>query len=222
MGQGALIGGSIIIAGIVIAGAIIFTQMPRENTQANRDTAPQDVDVAPVSEADHLLGDRNAPVTIIEYSDFECPFCSRAHPTVERVVESFDGQVAWVYRHFPLDQIHPQATPAAIASECIAELGGNDAFWQAAQALFDAQSQLGEETYVRIAQEVGVERDAFASCLASNEYGAIVTQQRNDAIAAGGRGTPFFVLVGPDGESRAVSGALPYEQFESAVNQLLN
>jgi len=94
----------------------------------------------PVLETDHVAGNPDAPITIIEYSDFQCPFCSRAHPTVARVVEESDGEINWVYRHFPLTNIHPAAYPASVASECVAELAGNDAFWVFTDTLFALQS----------------------------------------------------------------------------------
>lgn len=90
----------------------------------------------PISENDHIYGNKDAKVTVIEYSDFECPFCRSFHPVVERAVNSFDGEVNWVYRHFPLEAIHPNARNMAHASECVAELGGNDAFWAFSDQLF--------------------------------------------------------------------------------------
>src|SRR3989344_6312937 len=85
---------------------------------------------------DHVRGDRNARMLLIEYSDFECPYCKSFHPTAQQIVDEYKGRVAWVYRHFPLDSIHPKARTAAIASECVTELGGKDAFWAFADELF--------------------------------------------------------------------------------------
>lgn len=89
-----------------------------------------------LKENDHVNGDRDAKVLLVEYSDFQCPFCQRFHPTTKQVLEQFGKDVALVYRHFPLDQIHPYARPAAVASECVAEIGGNDAFWKFADKAF--------------------------------------------------------------------------------------
>lgn len=91
--------------------------------------------VNPITDADHIKGPRNAAVTVIEYSDFDCPFCSRFHATMDQVASANDD-VAWVYRHFPLAQLHPNARSIAIASECVAELGGNEAFWTFADGYF--------------------------------------------------------------------------------------
>jgi len=89
-----------------------------------------------VLNSDHILGEREAQVYLIEYSDFQCPFCQRFHPVTKQVLEEYDGEVSVVYRHFPLDQIHPLARGAAEASECAAELGGNEAFWGFVDAAF--------------------------------------------------------------------------------------
>lgn len=86
--------------------------------------------VVPIDfETDHILGDKSARVAIIEYSDYQCPFCHRVHPTYQQIMEEYDGKVMWVFRHFPLS-FHPEAMPLAIASECVATLKGNDAFWK--------------------------------------------------------------------------------------------
>lgn len=86
----------------------------------------------PVTSADHIRGDINAPVKIVEFSDIDCPFCKRFHTTMLEVMNTYgkEGKVAWVYRHFPLTQLHPDAANKAEASECVAELGGNDKFWE--------------------------------------------------------------------------------------------
>ena len=87
------------------------------------------INMKPISDSDHILGDKNAPVKIVEFSDTECPFCKRFHTTMQQVVKDSNGQVAWVYRHFPLDQLHSKARKEAEATECAAELGGNEKFW---------------------------------------------------------------------------------------------
>jgi len=89
-------------------------------------------------EGDHTNGDADARIQIVEYSDFECPFCGRFHETMNQVMAQYgeSGDVNWTYRHFPLDQIHPQARPLAIASECVAELGGNEKFWEFSNIMF--------------------------------------------------------------------------------------
>lgn len=91
----------------------------------------------PVDESDHIRGSSDAKVKLIEYSDFECPFCKRHHPVMQQLVSTYsESDFAWVYRHLPLTSIHPKAQPFAEASECAAEIGGNDGFWAFADAVF--------------------------------------------------------------------------------------
>ena len=101
-------------------------------------TTPYPGEMPPVESNEHILGNINtAKVTIVEYSDFECPFCARFHPILEKVYNESNGEIAWVYRQFPLVQIHKNAMERAIASECIASIKGNDAFWKYADLLFN-------------------------------------------------------------------------------------
>lgn len=92
----------------------------------------------PIADDDHVYGSREAAITMIEFSDFQCPYCARAHPTVTQIVAESDGEINWVYRHLPLGN-HPAAYPASVASECARELNGDDAFWAFADALFAQQ-----------------------------------------------------------------------------------
>jgi len=96
----------------------------------------QEVNIDPVTQDDWIKGDKNAPISIVEYSDIDCPFCKRHHPTLDQLVEEYDGQVNWVYRHFPLDQLHPDARKKAEASECAGDQGGNEAFWEFLDLLY--------------------------------------------------------------------------------------
>jgi len=89
-----------------------------------------------ISEKDHVRGNRSAKIKLVEYSDFECPFCQRFHLTAKQVLDEYGNDVAWVYRHFPLDQLHPKARPTAEASECVYELGGDEAFWKFTDEVF--------------------------------------------------------------------------------------
>jgi len=115
--------------------ALITEALKNESAFGNSDSLAAE-NMRPVGVDDHVRGDRSAPVMLVEYSDFECPFCAQFHPTLEKALDDFDGQVAWTYRHFPLTSIHAEALPAALASECAAELGGEDAFWDFADSLF--------------------------------------------------------------------------------------
>jgi len=178
----------------------------------------------PVSrDRDHIRGNAGAPVTLVEYSDFECPFCKSFHATVKKVVDESKGQVRWVYRHFPLDQIHPvKARKEAAASECAAELGGNEAFWKFADRLFEvtpSNNKTDIDTVLpRIAREIGLDAAKFASCLASGRHDRRIEEDVQNALATGGNGTPWTLVVSKGGKVFPLSGSQPY----AAVKQLVD
>lgn len=174
-----------------------------------------------VTEDDYIRGDVDAELTIIEYSDYECPFCQRFHPTMTQIMEEYAGKVRWVFRHFPLTSIHPQATPAAIAAECAGELGGNDGFWGMTDALFENQSTLGRATFERLAGEIGLNANQFSTCLDSGKYDQKVADQQRAGAAAGVTGTPGSFIVDAQGNSQLIPGALPYAQIKAAIDAAL-
>lgn len=114
---------------------IINGAQPQEAVQSHIDEAFEgkvqklDIDFKPVGENEHILGNQNARIKIVEYSDTECPFCKTFHSTMHRIVDQNSGEVAWVYRHFPIPQLHPNAEREAQATECVAEIAGNEVFW---------------------------------------------------------------------------------------------
>jgi protein-disulfide isomerase len=178
--------------------------------------------VEPVSEVDHVLGERDARIALIEYSDFECPYCASFHPTAQQVVEEYDGQVMWVYRHFPLDQIHPNARPAAEASECVTELGGEDAFWQFVDEIFSNQSTTLRDLET-VATGLGIDKQAYQECIDSGRYEDLVEAQYQSGISAGVTGTPGNILLDTEtGDTLLIPGAQPFGQVSQSIEQLLS
>ncbi|MBI2889060.1 MAG: thioredoxin domain-containing protein [Candidatus Liptonbacteria bacterium] len=167
------------------------------------------------NETDHTRGNGQAKVAIVEFSDFQCPFCARLHPTLTRITAE-DPEVKWVYRHYPLNS-HTRAFGAAVASECAAKLGGNEAFWKFADGLFAAQNQLGDALYERLAGASGIQSAELRACMGGKDVAAEVEADLNEVLGAGGRGTPFVVVVTPQGNFMPFSGALPYEQVAALV-----
>lgn len=224
-----IIPGAIVLAGIIIAGAIVWTNSPQnEGQQAAANTADfgnnlseTAKEVRPIDETDHVLGNPNAPVTIVEYSDFECPFCARFHPTLKKLLQEFPD-VKWVYRHFPLTSIHSKALDAAVASECVAEQGGNDMFWQFTDGIFDNQNRLGVELYTELVQGLGLSSEQFITCFNSEKYQKHVYDDAQNALDSGGGGTPFNIVINSDGEVFPFSGALPYEQVKTIIESAIN
>ncbi|GMQ95633.1 MAG: hypothetical protein BMS9Abin14_081 [Gammaproteobacteria bacterium] len=181
----------------------------------------------PVSaEQDHIYGNPNAEVSLIEYSDFECPFCKRFHPTAKQVVDSFDGRVNWVYRHFPLAFHNPGAQKQAEASECANALGGNEAFWSYANKIFERTRSNGNgfplDGLVPLAEEIGLDKDEFRACLESGKFTAHVLEDYEDGINAGINGTPGNVLRNNQtGKVVARAGAVSAANLKNAIGGLL-
>ncbi len=169
--------------------------------------------LAPVTADEHIRGDiENAKVVLVEYSDFECPFCSRHHPTMEDIMTEFGDDVAWVYRHFPLS-FHAEAEPSAIASECAAEQG---AFWEYADELFDNQDELGDEYYLELAGDLALDVSAFTECYETEATADAVNEDRVSGAASGANGTPATFINGT-----LVSGAVPYDTLAQIVEEAL-
>lgn len=189
-------------------------------TQPNQPTQPAQPSFGPVkaldAKVDHVRGPANAKVTMIEYSDFQCPFCARHLPTIKQLMAQYPDDVKLVYRHYPLSQIHPQAQKAAEASECVAKLGGNDKFWLMHDKLFENQATLGTETYKRLAGEVGVDVAKFTTCLDSGEMANRVAADYASGNDAGVSGTPATFVNG-----KMFEGAQDIGAFQAEISRIL-
>lgn len=219
---------AIIVAGTIVALGLYVGLAARNNTAqggpVGAGTQSADLEaMRAVDAADHIRGNPNAPVVIVEYSDTECPFCKRFHATMQQIMNEYGGRgtVAWVYRHFPLDQLHTKARTEAVAFECAAQLGGNDTFWKFADRWYEltpSNDQTDIETILpQIAREVGLDAKAFAACRASGTHDARVEADVKNAVASGGSGTPWSIVIGKGGTRYPLSGAQPYE----AVKQII-
>jgi len=166
---------------------------------------------------DHIIGGKNAKVTLIEYSDFECPFCGAFFPTVKQALAEYGDKIRFVYRHFPLS-FHPQAQPAAEASECAAEQGK---FWEFHDGLFANQDSLGDALYNELAQDLGLSAGQFQTCRDSGKYRSKVQQQMAGGTAAGVNGTPHTIIMDEDGNAVPVNGAQPYTALKAAIDSML-
>ncbi|OHA19405.1 MAG: hypothetical protein A3C08_00220 [Candidatus Taylorbacteria bacterium RIFCSPHIGHO2_02_FULL_47_18] len=247
---------AIVVAGIVIAGAIFFGGRSGSTATGNQptDTQPAAVAVAlrDVSAGEHIRGNPDAAVVLVEYSDTECPFCKSFHTTMKRIVDEYGkaGSLAWVYRHFPLDQIHSKARKEAEATECAAEIGGNAAFWSYLDRIFEitpANNGLDPAELPKIAEFVKLDAQKFDACLASGKYADKIQKDFDDGASAGANGTPFSILVlkkevtktqetvlapliaqfrggvafSQDKTKITLNGALPYESIKTILDVLL-
>ncbi len=221
---------SIVIAAVLIAGALIYTSVYKPANSGSLEgsltgSLPSPLDQArEVSDGDHVLGSKDAPIVIVEFSDTECPFCQRFHSTMHRLVLEYKGQVAWVYRHFPIPQLHPKALKEAEATECAAEFGGNEKFWKYLDRIYEitpTNNGLDPKELSKIAEYVGLDVKAFESCVASGKYEGKVKSDTEDAIRSGGEGTPYSILITKDGTRYPINGALPYERVKLIIDTAL-
>ena len=175
---------------------------------------------------DHIYGNPNAPVSLIEYSDFECPFCKRFHSTAKEIVDAYGEKINWVYRHFPLGMHNPGAQKEAEASECVNELGGNEAFWKFANAVYARTQSNGNgfplAQIVPLGKEIGVNENQLKECVDSGKYTARVLEDFNEGVQIGITGTPAnFLLRHDTGEVVMKVGAQPFEAFKPEIERLL-
>lgn len=174
--------------------------------------APEQLTAPAVTAADHVWGNPDAKVTIIEYSDFECPYCGRHWPTMKQIKETYGDQIRVIFRHFPLS-FHANAQPAAIASECAADQGK---FWEMYNKLFEAGSagRLGEEgLYLTFARELGLNEATFSQCIAGSSKDAKISSDMEGGSGAGVTGTPGTFVNG-----NFISGAYPFEYFAAIID----
>lgn len=216
---------SIIVAGAMIAGAIYFGS-GKPATIAKNDNAvdTSKIEIAEITSEDHILGDKNAPIVVVEYSDLECPFCKVFHGTMKEVVRAYEGKVAWVYRQYPIAQLHSRAPKESEASECAAELGGNTAFWKFVDTVLErtqSNNSLDPALLPVIAGDIGLDVNAFNSCLSSGKYTNFINESVKKAMEAGAQGTPYSVIVTKDGTKAVINGAESLATVKRKIDALL-
>ncbi len=196
-----IIPASILLAGFLIAGGIYLSNKGNNPAPINNDSVTQtDIQINPVSKTDHILGNPNADIIIVEFSDTECPYCKMFQTTMQTVIDTYgkDGKVAWVYRHFPLDSLHTKSRNEAQSTECANELGGNTAFWKMLDTIYTntpSNDGLDPAKLSEFAKTSGIDVTKFNTCLSSGKYSAIVEADFQDGAKAGARGTPYNVMI---------------------------
>ena len=177
-------------------------------------SAPLQINYA-VTDKDHVRGKADAKVTILEWSDFECPYCKTFHESMIQLMEAYPDDVRWVFKNFPLS-FHPEATPAAIAAECAAEQKGNDMFWQYGDKLYENQDTLGTALYEKLAKDLGLNTSTFKDCITNKSTADIVTNDTSVGSANGVQGTPGNFLNGTE-----LGGAVPFTSLQAQVKSIL-
>lgn len=203
---------AILIGVAMVAGSIMLTDGFGTRVASYFDSAEVGNGAVKRLENRAVYGDPLAATTIVEFSDFECPFCGRLHPTLKKIVDESNGQVNWEYRHFPLPN-HRSAELAATVAECVLREKGNAEFWLLADEVFANQKLLEADYLATLAGKNGLSKMQFDSCLQSTEIAEQIKNDMATAQALGGSGTPFSVVVYEDGTIRPVSGALPYDSW---------
>lgn len=223
---------SIVLAGALIAGGIYLNgRITKENPTANQkqQLASQNLSdtIRSVDANDHILGSAKARVLVVEYSDTECPFCKTFHATMNSIMQEYgkDGNVAWVYRHFPIAQLHSKSFKEAEATECAANLGGNSKFWEYINKLYEttpSNNNLDPKELTNIATKVGLSSTAFDTCLNSGEFAPRVNADIQNAQELGISGTPSSVIIDTKtNEYHSINGAYPYAQVKSVIDLIL-
>lgn len=181
--------------------------------QEQEPAAPQRIDI-PIDENDPVRGPEDAPITIIEFSDFECPYCQRYNQEVAgRLLENYEGQIRYIFKDFPLTNIHPNALPAAAAALCAHE---QDAFWGYHDLLFANEEGLSSEALLSYAESLDLDMEGFSACVEEERYNEEVLADLEFAANLGVRSTPTFLING-----LPVIGAQPYEVFAQVIDQEL-
>ena len=167
----------------------------------------------PVTEADHIQGKESAPVTLVEYGDYECPHCGRAYPIIKRVQRHFGERLRFVFRNFPLTQIHPLAEPAAEAAEFAAAYGK---FWEMHDAIYEGQADLSLRMLAELADQLAFSADEFATALAEHEFLPRVKNDFMGGVRSGVNGTPTFFINGARHD-----GPFEFEYLVDAIDEQL-
>jgi|AntRauTorckE6833_2_1112554.scaffolds.fasta_scaffold00900_2 protein-disulfide isomerase len=223
---------AIIVGFAMIALAIFFTNQGGGTTPAvsqSQETAEDELtdgEARVVDESDYILGNPNAPIVMIEYSDYDCPFCKQYHRTMHQIMDEYGvtGKIAWVYRQFPLVELHPNAPKVSEAALCVGDIGGNEAFWSFSDQIFDGRS-IDQATNVtklpQYAEKSGVDSAQYAACMSEGRMKQAVEDSIRDGFDAGARGTPYTILrIG--NQQAVVNGAQPYDVVKGIVENLID
>lgn len=179
----------------------------------------------PTKDDDEVLGNARAKITLIEFGDYQCPFCQRHfEQTLPQIKENYidTGKVKFVFRDFPLS-FHPDAHKAAEAAECAGE---QNKYWEMHDMLYETQGEWSTDNYATTtfkgyAKDLGLDTGDFNDCLDSGEMASEVDSDMADGTASGINGTPGFWIIGPNGQSKQISGAYPYQTFADAFDEML-
>lgn len=200
-------------------------QLQQQSDQASRDAAAKNLKKPDAN--DHVYGSKDAQVTLIDYSDYECPYCKLFYPAAKQLVDNSKGKVNLVYRQFPLDKHDPMATKESVASECVASISGNDAFWKFSDLVYvNTKSNgngLNDNQIAQFASQAGTGAAAFDACIKSGKFDKLIKDSITEGDGAGVNGTPGdFLIDNKSGAVTVLDGALSLDELTTAVQQIFN
>ena len=228
---------NLLIALLVVAAFLIgslFTEvryLKKNNSQNNQPVnnaqnaaKEENVSAPPLSDSDHVLGNRNSRLLFIVYSDLECPFCKQFHPTTKQILDEYKNSLGLVYRHFPLD-IHPKARKEAEATECAQDLGGSSDFWKYVDKIFEvtpSNNGLNPDELPKLAVQIGLNENKFKDCLSSGKFTQKIADDYDQGIKAGVSATPSSVIIDTKtGKTKTITGVVRPEQIKSVIDAML-
>lgn len=167
----------------------------------------------PVSADDHIQGNENAPITLVEYGDFECPYCGMVHPIIKDLQKHFGNQLRFVFRNFPLSEIHPHAEMAAEAAEYA---GSQGRFWEMHDLLYENQDRLGMPLFLELADALNLPADDLENAIMNKSFESKIRKDFLGGVHSGVNGTPTFYIDG-----QRYDGPFEFEKLASAINSVL-
>jgi protein-disulfide isomerase len=204
-----------IVLGLILLGSGIALGYTVRDLVSNGGGSASSADLDASSKDDPSWGPADAKVTMVEFGDFQCPYCRQWYSTVyEKLQANYGNKIHFVFRDFPLISIHPDANPAAVAANCAGEQGR---YWDYFKLLYGDPRGLGSAMYSTYAQEVGLNLSSFNSCLKSSRFTKEITLDIQDGTRKGVDGVPAFFI-----NEKLISGLQPYEAFQQAIDEELN
>ncbi|OHA18384.1 MAG: hypothetical protein A2664_04905 [Candidatus Taylorbacteria bacterium RIFCSPHIGHO2_01_FULL_46_22b] len=210
----------IVSAVVVLVGGVTVFLNKEEEPNTTRNIAGTVI----LEEHDHFLGSRSAPVKIVEYAEVECPYCKKLHPILLRILSEYEGQVSFVYRHFPLT-IHPKSFNQAVALECVAENKGDSGFFEYLNKLYEAtpsNNNFDLAILPRLAKEMGVQEEKFAECLASDRYRTRILRDVESGIGLNVDSVPHLIVIAPNGKEFVFGKSPSYAALNAVIKTALN
>ena len=184
----------------------------------------ENISAPPLTDSDHVLGNRNSRLLFIVYSDLECPFCKLFHPTTKQILEEYKNSLVLVYRHFPLD-IHPKARKEAEATECAQDLGSPSDFWKFVDKIFEvtpSNNGLNPDELPKLAVQIGLNENKFKECLSTGKFTQKIADDYDQGVQAGVSATPSSVIIDTKtGKTKTITGAVRPERIKSVIDAML-